>query len=103
MLWLKIWAILTPKLLGVSGNVVIGYHPRSGILKCAPTVESSGSSASVFPPDLDKNGFISDNELGELLTQSGHPQPGYMIREILQKLDRDKDNKISFEEFLSVS
>ncbi|XP_027887517.1 plastin-3 [Xiphophorus couchianus] len=52
--------------------------------------------------DLDKNGFISDNELGELLTQSGHPQPGYMIREILQKLDRDKDNKISFEEFLSI-
>uniref|UniRef100_A0A3B5LEI4 Plastin-3 n=2 Tax=Xiphophorus couchianus TaxID=32473 RepID=A0A3B5LEI4_9TELE len=36
------------------------------------------------------------------LTQSGHPQPGYMIREILQKLDRDKDNKISFEEFLSI-
>ncbi|PWA22839.1 hypothetical protein CCH79_00002064 [Gambusia affinis] len=52
--------------------------------------------------DLDKNGFISDNELGELLTQSGHPQPGYMIREILQKLDRNKDNKISFEEFLSI-
>ncbi|XP_008425771.1 plastin-3-like [Poecilia reticulata] len=52
--------------------------------------------------DLDKNGYISDNELGELLTQSGHPQPGYMIREILQKLDRNKDNKISFDEFLSI-
>ncbi|XP_054899707.1 plastin-3 [Poeciliopsis prolifica] len=52
--------------------------------------------------DLDKNGYISDNELGELLSESGHPQPGYMIREILQKLDRDKDNKISFEEFLSI-
>ncbi|XP_007546055.1 PREDICTED: plastin-3-like [Poecilia mexicana] len=52
--------------------------------------------------DLDKNGYISDNELGDLLTQSGHPQPGYMIREILQKLDRNKDNKISFDEFLSI-
>ncbi|KAM4727000.1 plastin-3-like [Anableps anableps] len=52
--------------------------------------------------DLDHNGYISDYELGELLKDAGHPQPGYMIREILQKLDRDRDNKISFDEFLSI-
>ncbi|KAM4546929.1 plastin-3 isoform 1-T2 [Fundulus diaphanus] len=52
--------------------------------------------------DLDHNGYISDYELGELLKEAGHAQPGYMVREILQKLDRNKDNKISFDEFLSI-
>ncbi|XP_041864455.1 plastin-3 [Melanotaenia boesemani] len=52
--------------------------------------------------DLDGNGFISDYELGELLKEAGHALPGYMVREILQKLDRNKDNQISFDEFLSI-
>lgn len=52
--------------------------------------------------DLDNDGFICDYELSELLKEAGHAQPGYMVREILHKLDRNKDNKISFEEFLSV-
>ncbi|XP_060911518.1 plastin-3-like [Labrus mixtus] len=52
--------------------------------------------------DLDGNGFICDYELHEVLKESGHPLPRYMVREIVQKLDRDKDNRISFEEFLSI-
>ncbi|XP_029029699.1 plastin-3 [Betta splendens] len=52
--------------------------------------------------DLDKNGFISDYELNELLREAGHPLPGYMVREIILKLDRDHDNRISFDEFLSI-
>lgn len=52
--------------------------------------------------DLDKNGYISDYELNELLRAAGHPLPGYMVREIIQKLDRDHDNRISFDEFLLV-
>ncbi|XP_028277519.1 plastin-3 [Parambassis ranga] len=52
--------------------------------------------------DLDNDGFICDYELSELLKEAGHAQPGYMVREILHKLDRNKDNKISFEEFLSI-
>lgn len=52
--------------------------------------------------DLDDNGYICDYELHELLKDSGHALPGYMVREIIQKLDRNHDNKISFEEFLSV-
>ncbi|XP_013862210.1 plastin-3 [Austrofundulus limnaeus] len=52
--------------------------------------------------DLDSNGFINDYELGELLKDAGHPLPGYMVRETLQKLDRNKDNLISFEEFLAI-
>ncbi|XP_023260559.1 plastin-3 [Seriola lalandi dorsalis] len=52
--------------------------------------------------DLDGDGSICDYELHELLKEAGHPLPGYMVREIIQKLDRNKDNKISFDEFLSI-
>ena len=52
--------------------------------------------------DLDSDGYVVDYELHELLKEAGHALPGYMVREIIQKLDRNKDNKISFEEFLSV-
>uniref|UniRef100_A0A3B3D2M7 Plastin 3 (T isoform) n=1 Tax=Oryzias melastigma TaxID=30732 RepID=A0A3B3D2M7_ORYME len=52
--------------------------------------------------DLNSNGFISDYELGELLKEAGHPIPGYKVREILQELDRNRDNQISFDEFLAV-
>uniref|UniRef100_A0A3B4WK70 EF-hand domain-containing protein n=1 Tax=Seriola lalandi dorsalis TaxID=1841481 RepID=A0A3B4WK70_SERLL len=51
---------------------------------------------------MDGDGSICDYELHELLKEAGHPLPGYMVREIIQKLDRNKDNKISFDEFLSV-
>lgn len=57
--------------------------------------------------DLNGNGFICDHELHELFKEANLPLPGYKVREIIQKLmeegDKDKDNKISFEEFLSVS
>ncbi|XP_019941703.1 plastin-3-like [Paralichthys olivaceus] len=52
--------------------------------------------------DLDNDGFICDDELNELLKEAGHVRPGYVVREIIQKLDRNKDNKISFDEFLSI-
>ncbi|KAF6728851.1 Plastin-3 [Oryzias melastigma] len=52
--------------------------------------------------DLNSNGFISDYELGELLKEAGHPIPGYKVREILQELDRNRDNQISFDEFLAI-
>lgn len=52
--------------------------------------------------DLDNDNHICDNELHELLKNAGHDVPGYMFREIMQKLDRNQDNKISFDEFLAV-
>ncbi|XP_067312950.1 plastin-3 isoform X1 [Pseudorasbora parva] len=56
--------------------------------------------------DLNGNGFICDHELHELFKEANLPLPGYKVREIIQKLmedgDKDKDNKISFEEFVSV-
>ncbi|XP_041846133.1 plastin-2-like isoform X1 [Melanotaenia boesemani] len=52
--------------------------------------------------DIDGNGFISAAELGNLFREVGCPLPGYQIRELLQKLDRDKDSKISLEEFTAI-
>ncbi|XP_066505375.1 plastin-3 [Hoplias malabaricus] len=56
--------------------------------------------------DLDNNGYISDYELHDLFKEANLPLPGYKVREIIQKLmtegDKDKDNRISFEEFLSI-
>ncbi|XP_061090281.1 plastin-3 isoform X1 [Conger conger] len=56
--------------------------------------------------DLNSNGFISDCELQDLFKEANLPLPGYKVREIVQKLmkegDRDKDNRISFEEFVSI-
>uniref|UniRef100_A0A673NPC6 Plastin-3 n=1 Tax=Sinocyclocheilus rhinocerous TaxID=307959 RepID=A0A673NPC6_9TELE len=56
--------------------------------------------------DLNGNGFICDYELHDLFKEANLPLPGYKVREIIQKLmeegDKDKDNKISFNEFVSV-
>lgn len=57
--------------------------------------------------DLNSNGFICDYELHELFKEANMPLPGYKVREIIQKLmldgDRNKDGKISFDEFVYVS
>lgn len=53
--------------------------------------------------DLDGDGFICDYELHELLKEAGIPLPGYKVREIILKLDRNKDNQISFDEFLAIT
>uniref|UniRef100_A0A8B9MB72 Plastin-3 n=1 Tax=Accipiter nisus TaxID=211598 RepID=A0A8B9MB72_9AVES len=54
--------------------------------------------------DLNSNGFICDYELHELFKEANLPLPGYKVREIIQKLmidsDKNKDGKISFEEFI---
>ncbi|NWY33333.1 PLST protein, partial [Pheucticus melanocephalus] len=56
--------------------------------------------------DLNSNGFICDYELHELFKEASLPLPGYKVREIIQKLmidgDKNKDGKISFEEFVYI-
>uniref|UniRef100_A0A672VGE9 Plastin-3 n=1 Tax=Strigops habroptila TaxID=2489341 RepID=A0A672VGE9_STRHB len=59
-----------------------------------------------FSSDLNSNGFICDYELHELFKEANLPLPGYKVREIIQKLmidsDKNKDGKISFEEFVYI-
>lgn len=52
--------------------------------------------------DLDNDGYVDDHELDELVKKAGFPIPGYKMRDIINKLDRNKDNKISFDEFLAI-
>lgn len=67
----------------------------------------SKTSCSFSSSDLNSNGFICDYELHELFKEANLPLPGYKVREIIQKLmidgDKNKDGKISFEEFVYVS
>uniref|UniRef100_A0A8C6MJN4 Plastin-3 n=1 Tax=Nothobranchius furzeri TaxID=105023 RepID=A0A8C6MJN4_NOTFU len=37
-----------------------------------------------------------------LIIEAGHPLPGFKVRDTLQKLDRNHDDKISFDEFLLI-
>lgn len=71
---------------------------------CVPKLPSSIPFSF---PDLNSNGFICDYELHELFKEANLPLPGYKVREIIQKLmidsDKNKDGKISFEEFVYVS
>ncbi|XP_034433162.1 plastin-1-like [Hippoglossus hippoglossus] len=55
--------------------------------------------------DIDKSGFVSDFELQELFREAGFSLPGYKVREIMETFiagDTNKDEKISFEEFVSI-
>ncbi|XP_035982987.1 plastin-3 isoform X2 [Fundulus heteroclitus] len=52
--------------------------------------------------DVDGSGYICASELGDLFREVGCPLPGYQIRELLQKLDRDKDSRIDLEEFTAI-
>ncbi|CAG5993016.1 unnamed protein product, partial [Menidia menidia] len=52
--------------------------------------------------DVDGNGYICASELGNLFREVGCPLPGYQIRELIQKLDRDQDSHINLEEFTAI-
>lgn len=56
--------------------------------------------------DIDNSGYVSDFELQELFKEASLSLPGYKVREIIETFiagDTNKDEKISFEEFVSVS
>ncbi|XP_063343534.1 plastin-3 isoform X1 [Pelmatolapia mariae] len=52
--------------------------------------------------DKNGDGNISKQELGDLLKDIGHPLPGFRLRELIQKLDTDNDEKLNFDEFTSI-
>lgn len=56
--------------------------------------------------DIDNSGYVSDYELQDLFREASFSLPGYKVREIMDAFstgDTNKDEKISFEEFVSVS
>ncbi|XP_068558473.1 plastin-1-like [Cebidichthys violaceus] len=55
--------------------------------------------------DIDNSGFVSNFELQELFREASFSLPGYKVREITETFiagDTNKDEKISFEEFVSI-
>ncbi|XP_076604420.1 plastin-1 [Chaetodon auriga] len=55
--------------------------------------------------DIDNSGYVSDFELQELFREASFSLPGYKVREIIETFvtgDANKDEKISFEEFVSI-
>ncbi|KAK2826492.1 hypothetical protein Q5P01_020706 [Channa striata] len=55
--------------------------------------------------DIDNSGYVSDFELQELFREASFSLPGYRVREIVDIFiagDTNKDEKISFEEFVAI-
>ncbi|XP_070835528.1 plastin-1 [Chaetodon trifascialis] len=55
--------------------------------------------------DIDNSGYVSDFELQELFREASFSLPGYRVREIIEIFiagDTNKDEKISFEEFVAI-
>ncbi|KAM7403385.1 hypothetical protein PAMA_004030 [Pampus argenteus] len=55
--------------------------------------------------DIDNSGYVSDFELQELFREASYSLPGYKVREIMETFiagDTNKDEKITFEEFVSI-
>ncbi|XP_018519253.1 plastin-1 [Lates calcarifer] len=55
--------------------------------------------------DIDNSGYVSDFELQELFREASFSLPGYKVREIIETFiagDTNKDEKISFDEFVSI-
>lgn len=56
--------------------------------------------------DIDNSGYVSDYELQDLFREASYSLPGYRVREIMDAFaagDTNKDERISFEEFVLVS
>ncbi|KAK3546245.1 hypothetical protein QTP70_025193 [Hemibagrus guttatus] len=55
--------------------------------------------------DIDNSGYVNDFELQELFREASLSIPGYKVREIAERFiagDTNKDEKISFEEFVAI-
>ncbi|XP_062386467.1 plastin-1 [Sardina pilchardus] len=55
--------------------------------------------------DIDNSGYVSDFELQDLFREARYSLPGFKVREIAEKFisgDSNKDEKISFDEFVAI-
>lgn len=73
----------------------IKYHLNSALFALPSCLHSTCL-------DVDGNGYITAKEMGEVFKEAMCPIPGYKMRELIKKLDKDNDSKITFEEFKAV-
>jgi len=52
--------------------------------------------------DTNKNGFITKDELKAAFTKAGEKITDAEVADIIARVDKDKDNKISFDEFVAM-
>ncbi|XP_068570316.1 plastin-3-like [Cebidichthys violaceus] len=82
-----------------------GLHERTSGVNMSANVsaeEMEEIRESFQNVDVDGNGYICASELGDLFQKVGFSMPGYQIRELLRKLDRDNDSRINLEEFTAI-
>lgn len=82
------------------------FAGSSNLRHLSPTSLPKSKKFLCFCADIDKSGFVSDYELQELFREASVYLPGYKVRDIIETFisgDTNKDQKISFEEFVYVS
>ena len=56
----------------------------------------------IFKFDLDGNGHITSQEIGNVMKSLGEDIPGYKLREIIKEVDSNQNGTVEFDEFLQV-
>ncbi|BFZ02367.1 hypothetical protein BsWGS_05406 [Bradybaena similaris] len=88
------------KFFDEGGDQKITYEEfKEGLIKIARFIQEFKEFFNKY--DADKSGFLDKNELKKILCESGHNFSDADREEILKRADTNKDNKISFEEFIS--
>lgn len=52
--------------------------------------------------DIDGNGHITSNEIGEAMKKLGEDIPGYKLREIIKEVDTNQNGTVEFNEFVQI-
>lgn len=73
----------------------IKYHLNSALFPLPSCLRSTCL-------DADGNGYITAKEMGDVFKEAMCPMPGYKLRELIKKWDKDNDSKITLEEFKAV-
>ncbi len=73
------------------------------IAKCLNTHQIRDMKATFMALDIEKNGFLSFQELEQGLLTAGYQMAAHEIEEILQNADFKRDGRINYSEFLAAT
>ena len=107
LLFLFAWSFREPSVLflqaDVDGNGLLGYTEFLAITIHLQRIESEEHLRRAFEFfDKDGSGFIEVAELGEILAGDSKRTDASVVEEIMREVDRDKDGRVSYEEFLEM-